>query len=512
MLMSILPKVPSDMSIICKASLKQHFTDAQELNKLMCQLLGSVEDLSLLEPSVGHGAFLANLDGVPSAVHVVDIDPDAIATTTSRFSRLNLVPHRADFIDIFLDDMFSRRHPIFDTEFDAVISNPPFGLYLEREYRARLKRAFPTLYVRESYGLFFVFSVSLLRNNGRYVFLLPDTFLTSRNHTPLRQFIAAQAAPTTIVRFAPKRFETVNFGYGNLCIIAGHRRPLAAQDKIVWLDAFEPSMPLSLDALDRAKAIPATQFQSTIGGGWSPPAISRSRKNDRNWPVLGDLAECRTGIYTGDNVRFIGYDPRRVKRRLNGHPIEWNQSVIKRDLTTDEMGHGVDGSEHYVPLIRGGHRDAFEPPYSAIDWRPGALHYYRDDKKARFQNSVFYFRSGISVPMVATKRISAALMDGAVFDQGVVGIFPNKEEHTAPLLLYLNSRKASDAIKAIVNGSANNSANYMKRLPVPPLDAGASKRAKKIVAAARSNGRLKPETCDEFVAELIAKSPRKISR
>jgi hypothetical protein len=53
----------------------------------------------------------------------------------------------------------------------------------------------PDLYVRESFGLFFIFAISLLRKNGRYVFLLPDTFLCSTNHKPLRNFIAREAAP-----------------------------------------------------------------------------------------------------------------------------------------------------------------------------------------------------------------------------------------------------------------------------------------------------------------------------
>jgi adenine-specific DNA-methyltransferase len=492
------------MTAARKIELKQHFTEAKDLNALMCKLLGSVDGLSLLEPSVGHGAFLSNLDGYPNVVHVADVDQDAIDKTIERHINLNIVPHKDDFIDIFLNDIFSDSHALLNTMFDAVISNPPYGLYLEREYRARLKKAFPTLYVRESYGLFFVFAVSRLKNDGRYVFLLPDTFLTSINHKPLRQFISSQAAPTAVVRFPSKRFETVNFGYGNLCIIAGHHRPLKETDRIAWLDAFELDASLHYDALKHAVVLTGSELQATISTGWSAARLSRSGHVPQGWPILSDMAECRTGIYTGDNGRFIGYDPHRVARRLNGHPIEWKTSVTETELTPAEVAKGLDGSAHYVPLVRGGHREPFERPSSAIDWSPRAIHHYKTDPKARFQNSVFYFQEGLSVPMVSTKRISAALMKGAVFDQGVVGVFPKQPDHLAALLLYLNSRKASEQIKGIVNGSANNSANYMKRLPVPPLDSQSCGKAQEILAAARKAKSLSSKLCDDFVDEIIS--------
>jgi hypothetical protein len=485
-----------------KMELKQHFTEAQELNLLMCQLLGSVNGNSVLEPSVGHGAFLANLIGTPKEIDVVDIDPDAITATCSRFPTLNLLPHCDDFIDLFLENTLFSRHPLLTKKFDAVISNPPYGLFLEKEYRARLKRAFPDLYVRESYGLFLAFALSRLRPNGRYVFLVPDTFLASANHKPLRTFVAAQAAPTSIIRFPSKRFESVNFGYANLCIISGRRRPLTDNDRVTWVDVFDPRVALSVDGLDTAPIFTGKQLHDSLSTGWSLSSFTSPQPDNRNTQLLGDLAACRTGLYTGDNVRFIGYDPKRVTRRLNGHPIDWNDVVTTRSLTTHEKKNGISSGKHYVPLIRGGHRAPFESSSSAVDWSTEAVAHYKTDRKARFQNSLYYFSEGLAVPMVAARRISASMMSNAVFDQGVVGVFPNNRDHLFPLLLYLNSQTASLAIKSLVNGSANNSANYMKRLVVPRFRVDACEKARAIVTEAQRTGALTPEICDAFSNEL----------
>jgi predicted RNA methylase len=107
----------------------------------MCDLLGPVEGLRVLEPSVGQGAFLAGLHGSPKSIDAVDVDPLAIEATRAKFSRLPLNLHCCNFMDAFLSDIFSDRMNIAKQSFDAVISNPPYGLYLQRDYRAKLKLA-----------------------------------------------------------------------------------------------------------------------------------------------------------------------------------------------------------------------------------------------------------------------------------------------------------------------------------------------------------------------------------
>lgn len=491
------------MKPLRKLDLKQYFTDAEHISALMCQLLGSVDGLSVLEPSVGQGALIKGLLGVPARIDAVDVDASALDVVRRTSPQDNLNLYHCDFIEIVSNNTILDKHQVLENYYDAVISNPPYGLPFTVEYRKYLKKIYPHLYVKESYGLFFIFSVSQLKQDGKYVFLIPDTFLTSKNHTPLREFICSNGAPTHIIRFPSKKFETVNFCYGNLCIIAGNKKKLESSDKVLWLDSSDPKLDVFLSMVNVPNEVEGNYLLDNISSGWSSVGMANRPNGQSEWPTLGGLAECRTGIYTGDNVKFIGYDPGRVKRRLNGHPIEWNKVVIKDTLSKDEEINGIVHDSYYVPLVRGGHRECFEEPASAINWSCAALNFYKTNKKARFQNTKYYFAEGLSVPMVSSGRISASLMNNAVFDQGVVGIFPRDKRLIAPLLLYFNSTFASKLMKGMVNGSANNSANYLKKLPVPAFTQSQIVKASTILENARLAGSMQYDKCDIYIDEVI---------
>ena len=484
--------------------LKQHFTDAKDINLLMCKILGDLDNLALLEPCVGEGAFLENIIGTPSNITCIDIDPKVIEKARNKNKHPSVKFLCQDFIEenCFKSDLFRNK----TENYDAVISNPPYGLHLDLVKRKQLKKAFPSLYVRESYGLFFIFSIMSLKERGRYVFLIPDTFLASKNHTSLRRFMINEAAPDCIIRFPSKKFQTINFGYGNLCIISGSKNKLSPSSKVSWLDIFDENHDLNFDSLKQARQLNGEQLIACVDRGWSLSGFSvNNTKSALDWVELGSLAECKTGIYTGDNGRFIGYDPSRINKRLNGHPIDWIK-VISKEITNQERFEGVDSdTDIYVQLIRGGHRAIFEQTPWAIKWSTDAVSFYKSNNKARFQNSTYYFRCGIAVPMVTTKRISASLMSNAVFDQGVVGVFPNDRNYCAALLLYLNSNVASLIMKSMVNGSANNSANYLKRLLVPFFTPEEIATANSILSDNLHLTNNTEKVCNDFVNTVMAR-------
>jgi len=479
--------LPSSTATYETKDFQTFYTDAEEINSLMQFLLGSVDGLKVLEPCAGLGAFVFGLHGKPSLVDAIDIDQRHIDHLQKGCpSWLN--PIHADFIDSFvLGGLLGDCQP--RTDYDALICNPPYGLHFSIAYRQQIKKRFPNLYARESYGLFMYFAIRALRKHGRYVFIVPDTFLTSRNHKPLREFIVREARPTHIIRFPSKRFETVNFGYGHLCIIAGHREPLSEEDKVLWVDNVSDGSPILPDVFSGIGRTDGAFFQQHLADGWVHPTKRAAIALDVASVPLGSIAECRTGIYTGDNVRFCGFDTRYPPSRAsNGHPVDWLERVALAPLTESQKGVGISGQRCYVPFIRGGHRKVFEETQWALDWSEEAVRFYGQDKKARLQNHSFYFRRGLAIPMVTSGRISASLMDAAVFDQGVVGVFPNDDEWLEYLLIYLNSTFVSESVKAVLSPGANNSANYIKRIPVPIPAQEHLAAAKAIVQTARKDG------------------------
>src|SRR5438046_9504895 len=69
--------------------------------------------------------------------------------------------------------------------------------------------------------------------------------------------------------------------------------------------------------------------------------------------------------------------------------------------------------------------------------------------------------------MVTSTRLNAFVLGRRLFDQSVVGIFPRRREWLFPLLVILNSGYATRLLKEAINPTANNSANYLKKLPLP---------------------------------------------
>lgn len=493
MTLSILPKIESfplnttnEANIYVDNNFQAYYTDAEEIRILMLDLLGNVQGMNVLEPCAGEGSFIRGLNGTPKEVTAIDIDLKHINHIKNNFPKWVKTVH-ADFIDQFVSgDLFNFN--FLTKKYDAIICNPPYGLKFSVEYRKAIKKKYSKVYAKESYGLFMHFGVSLLKNHGRYVFIVPDTFFTSTNHKSLRRMLALEAKPTHIINFKSNRFETVNFGYGNLCIIAGVKGTLDKTDKVFWVDATNSKQPINADVFNSAVAISGESFLHTMEHGWIHPDIKNKIKFTCDTKLLGELAECRTGIYTGDNKKFCAYDKDNPPNRINGHPIQWKKNVFTTKLSLEEKKKGLKNGKHYVPLIRGGHRPALSETSHAINWSESAVDFYDKNKKARLQNATFYFRSGLAIPMVTSGKISASLMKNAIFDQGVVGVFPKDDNWLNFLLIYINSDFVSNVLKKTIGPGANNSANYLKRMPVPDVSEDSLLEANKIVSIAIDKG------------------------
>ncbi|TXK95886.1 hypothetical protein BMR07_15765 [Methylococcaceae bacterium CS1] len=478
--------VANKAKIYAEDNFQAFYTDAEEIRLLMLDLLGNVHGQKILEPCAGEGSFIRGLNGIPKEVTAIDIDSKHINILNNVFPAWVKTIH-SDFIDQFVSDSLPKEN-FQNKKYDATICNPPYGLKFSVEYRKEIKKKYPSIYARESYGLFMHFGISLLKNLGRYVFIVPDTFLTSTNHKSLRKFLAHETQLTHIIQFKSKRFETVNFGYGNLCIIAGIKGNMDNNNQVIWVDATKSQEPITHDIFKNVATISGTEFLQNIEYGWIHPDHKKKIKFTCDTKPLGDLTECKTGIYTGDNNRFCAYDEEKPPSRINGHPIQWNDKVFVSNLSSKEKKEGLNNEKHYVPLIRGGHREPFSETGHAINWSNEAVNFYDKDKKARLQNSAYYFRSGLAIPMVTSGRISALLMKNAIFDQGVVGVFPKDDKWLDFLLIYLNSDFVSNVLKKTINPSANNSANYLKRMPVPNVNKNYLSEAQKIIFIAKNKG------------------------
>jgi len=89
---------------------------------------------------------------------------------------------------------------------------------------------------------------------------------------------------------------------------------------------------------------------------------------------------------------------------------------------------------------------------------------YMVNKLALNPSDKIFEPCGIGIPMISSSSITASLIENKLFDQSIVGIFPKDESFTYYLLAFFNSPTCNKLIRTI-NPSANNPANYIKKIP-----------------------------------------------
>lgn len=402
------------------------YTVSEAIQFLMASLLQAGPEDRVLEPSAGDGALVRAVLSYsePKSFTLIELDPAACSFLRKNFS-----------FQVFESDALLGELPEeLEQSFDKVIGNPPFGAFQSPERRKTLKKRFPGHYVKETYSLFLLRSLELLKEGGRLVFIIPDTFLYLIRHKKLRENLLCQATLEKIILFPTRFFKSVKFAYSGLCIISLRKERPRNNSLEVYFDLASDEELFKI-AHGKPGNYRVRRWEQAELNAQTLCFITTSPSLLEKGTPLGDFCSVVTGLYTGDDKTFV--------------------------KTSSECEEG------WVPFIKGARAGRYDygPQRYFVRWDTEALNHYRTNKKARFQNSAFYFRRGIGVPMVKSSRLKAFLMEGNVFDQSVVGIFPHEEELIDYLLAFLNSPTADLLIRGI-NPTANNSANYLKRLPV----------------------------------------------
>lgn len=138
----------------------------------------------ILEPSVGAGAFIPSLierfGDRDVVLDVLDLDPNALARTKDLVAQLE-VPD--NFSIRYFEANFLTHD--FESSYDLVVGNPPFG---------RLPRAeLPARYAGNSRELFSLFTTRALELGAEVAFVLPKSIIMAPEHDALRERIQAHA-------------------------------------------------------------------------------------------------------------------------------------------------------------------------------------------------------------------------------------------------------------------------------------------------------------------------------
>lgn len=468
-----------------------YYTDSEDITSYMVKAIGIEDGNVILEPSAGEGTFIDQIlkseQGKHLHIDALDISDDALNVLEAKYSNNPFVTVRKT--DTLLDgelDSYSisqlwikQTDTLFDQQldlftslgghYDRVIGNPPYGAWQEPERRNLLKKKYAGHYVKETYSLFLLRCLSVLKNGGKLSFIIPDTFLFLNMHSKLRQILLTKTKISEILIFPSHFFPGVSFGYSNLSIITLERcntKDALCNDIRIIKGFNNPSefslvsngqVPdyLQIFKLNQKSVFECPQHRFVIADEHDIDSIYDAER------TLGDVANIVTGFYTGDNVRFIKTLNRDVKGSKKYEVVDKDKIYSCRNLK------GISNvSEGYIPYIKSApvNRYIGDGDEWFVRWDAETIDFYNKNKKSRFQNSDYYFKTGIGIPMVKANTIRAFLMKDRVFDQSIVGIFPKDLSKLNYMLALMNS-SAINKILHLINPTANNSSNYVKLIP-----------------------------------------------
>ncbi len=444
------------------------YTNCKHITSYMIGLLRFDKHMTVLEPCAGEGVFIDGILRYNDTIQVdaYELNGDSVKLLKEKYSNLtNVAIEQEDFL---LPSSFDQK------KYDRVIANPPYGAYQTPEKRKQLKKEYPNLYAKETYGLFLVKAMEYLNDNGRLVFIIPDTYLTLHMHEGLRKVLLEGYKIESITLFPSKFFPNVKFGYAGLSIISiVNKKPNDKHEFPVYNGLDSPS---ELTNLLTKKSneyevcrLTYSQLKRNPSSAFFLPSkswISAVLRADGL--KIGDVCSVATGFYSGNDGKYL-MRLNTVTRGVRKYKEINNDLICNDALSKSPPLDGISDPKHWVPIVKGGNKRFYKKTEWFMDWSKDAIYDYKvlNKKRARFQNSQYYFKQGIAVPMVSSSSITASLIDGRLFDQSIVGIFPQKKYKDLMyfLLGFFNSTVCNNLIRTI-NASTNNSSNYIKKIPI----------------------------------------------
>jgi tRNA1(Val) A37 N6-methylase TrmN6 len=471
----------------------------------MTARLGVSDKDLILEPSAGEGIFIDEILKSKKNVHIdaLDIDERAIDILNQKYKDNSTVSVRKtdtlfdteldayDSMQLWLkqtDTLMDEQldyYSVIGGHYSKIIGNPPYGAWQDYEKRDLLKKKYAGQYVRETYSLFLLRCLSVLKLHGRLSFIIPDTYLFLNLHSRIREILLTKTKIDEILIFPSKFFPGVSFGYSNLSIITLERceQDEAISNMVRIIQGFQSPHEFSclcgqgrlmehlkVYKLRQGDILNNLQHRFIIGDNSSVTLLSKKNA------TLADVADIVTGFYTGNNKKFIRVLDDTVKGAKGYVQID-TEKIYDCNSTQ-----GIDVDEGYVPYIKSSSKQRYlrEKDEWFVRWDTSTVSFYNNDKQARFQNSSFYFNIGVGIPMVKSSTIRAFLMENRVFDQSIVGIFPRDPADLKYILALMNSDSINELIH-IINPTANNSSNYVKQLPYIEPDSKTKQNISRLV-------------------------------
>jgi len=177
--------------------------------------------------------------------------------------------------------------------FDCVVGNPPYGAEFFHDVRHFLSDKYRVpVPITDSFVLFLIKALTILRIGGRQAFILPSTWLYMPSYVDLRKLLLSSVIIDQIVLFRSPVFEKVTV---ETCIeIVVNAKPINAQMQFKEVSDKPSSFEGCVEILSQDKIL--AQKESNLCQSKYGSAQTLFKRISDEQPRLGDLATIICGL------------------------------------------------------------------------------------------------------------------------------------------------------------------------------------------------------------------------
>ncbi len=174
------------------------FSTPRIITEFMTNILAPQEKELIYDPVCGSGNFLTQVIEYIKKEEIKDIEiyGTDINLNMVRTSKMNMIMHKDKFSKIYNANGLINTNQIFEEKFDVILTNPPFGIKMDKkdEIEAQILNSFDLGRIsKKSEVLFMERCLKLLKKGGRMGIVLPEAILNAPNLQKVREYFEGKA-------------------------------------------------------------------------------------------------------------------------------------------------------------------------------------------------------------------------------------------------------------------------------------------------------------------------------
>jgi predicted RNA methylase len=259
------------------------------------------ENFLVLDPCCGTGQFLLSVaEKVHNPNNIWGFDIDEMAVKIARLNLLlrfpddNFIPNiykKNTLIDVNANNLFADNSiPLFD----AIVTNPPWGVHFSKEETENLQRIFPKIKSNEAFSYFLHKSLELLKDGGVLSYILPEAILNIKTHSDIRKIITEKTQLRKI-KYLSRVFKNVFTPVIRLDLTKGFP---------VENHKFEAEKEDAIFLVNQSRLLTNHDYIFDIFSNEKDLAIFEKVYSHEH-TTLKDNADWALGVVTGDNKKHL---------------------------------------------------------------------------------------------------------------------------------------------------------------------------------------------------------------